>query len=394
MTFTPLITFVRSCLKTFKHDDFLPKYNLVKPPTRVSTELPAFFVAPPIQNAKDDLDCFHFGFGASSFYKGSLASKPGHSVSRLMAAEILGDVTILPPNFMVLDLVFPEYKFLSHALFYDQIEKKVVISFGRKNGPSNLVEYNEVDSEGKRVNLIGCPEKWFQAYKAATSGNESKAEEVFAEKHGFSAKRACNAKGLSLTEEQRKEWDSKSFLALFQSNLPRLLDPSFGRWMAALHAFSQDNGVEILFVEVGDETDIEYTCGMMGDKIYDCMIKGGFQGMKESFGVDQEGGVTKNKAGVIMNLLLEIVGFMVENKIPEEQVREMCDSLSLFSWPAPSPKRALEVDAEAPAAKEMKRELMELDSGEHVNTLVSPTGVTRVLSNVPTEAELISAKDA
>lgn len=202
----------------------------------------------------------------------------------------------------VLEHVLDPKKPKSHALFFllDQETKKpkdLVISFGRKNGCSNLAEMQLVTSDGKEP-IVTSPEKLFQASKALSAAKTEEALKILSAKDGMEAKKLGSRTNLPMTEEELQKWGEVSLAKLLHCKLLSMQDPVFYLWLNSLRMYVEEHNIaRVLFLEVGDENETEYTCGLMGDKIHEALLNNGMDDLFNKFGPAQS---TMNKAGLVM----------------------------------------------------------------------------------------------
>lgn len=212
------------------------------------------------------------------------------------------------PGLFVLEKVLDPSKPLTHAMFTEFTlgpapllgvkVKSITITFGRKNGPSNMAELQIGSS------FVSCPEKLFQASKAMSVGNTAKALEIFGCDDGLGALMTAHHKNFQMSQEQISQWDNISFRKLLEAKLCCLADPVFNGWLVALHQFTEDNHIDdILFLEVGSQNELKYTCGLMGDVIQERLRDGKYDQLYKDFGPGQ---VTTNISGVILSKVFQV----------------------------------------------------------------------------------------
>lgn len=207
----------------------------------------------------------------------------------------------------VLEHILDAKKPKSHAaffLFQENKVKEIVITFGRKNGPSNLAKMMIMNSNGVETKCGGCTEKLFQASKALFLGKEEEAIKILSSENGLEAKKLGGFRSLPMTDEQLSDWKKASLTKLLHCKMVCLCDPAFAMWFNSLLMFVKENQVErVLFLEVGEKDETEYTCGMMGDDVQKVLEEEeegeqGFDTLWANFGPDQ---CDRNKGGVVMS---------------------------------------------------------------------------------------------
>lgn len=327
----------------------LPRWPLSKIPAPLSTEKKLYLSAPPKRDHRD----FSWKLDEHSLITREFPSGT--------APEKIVDIKIVRDHIIVSDCNAnpDDYKSLSNTWIVgiDPITKKVlflIFVFGRSNGPSNFAETTEIIRKGDgdcEEKIISLPvEKLFQACKAHYTYNKpdeddyntlmDKLEEIFEAKNAKEAKNISRT--INMSEEQVESWKTDAKNQLWRSMQFRLVDPAFRSWFVSIDKFIEEHELprsRLLFLEIGDPKETQYTCGKMGPEIVTMFeppkhttidadwVLARFNHLRDEFGPDSK---DKNFTGRLMNHLFHEFRYQAASDITEEGWAQMYGVRSIF----------------------------------------------------------------